>query len=152
MRSKTSWKEKMDKHSKPEVIKGPEEWNLRYGGEKMTIPTPRQIESIINSISKGKIMLVSQLKEQLCELNNADYACPLTTGIFLRIVSEYAMELQSQGAKKIPPYWRIVKDDLSPNEKLSGGADFQMNQLKSEGFQFELTGTRAKKWKLKLNK
>ncbi len=132
MKSKVPWKVKMDRPPEAEVKAGPEEWNKRYGGTLMVIPTPRIIEKILYEIHFGKVITLSQLREHIAEECKADYACPLTTGIFLRICAEYAEELRNEGKHKIPPYWRVVRDDGSLIEKFPGGPEFQMEQLKSE--------------------
>ncbi len=147
MKTKKSWKVKMEKPQAPEILIGPENWNQRYGGQKMVIPTPRVIEKLLFEIPKGKVWTNSQLRERIAEDCEADYACPLTTGIFLRICSEYAEELRMGGVKKIPPYWRIIKDDGSFNEKFPGGVEAQIEKLKNEGH--TLTQTPRGKWILK---
>lgn len=133
MKSRIPWKLKMDKPAAPEVKQGPEEWNTRYGGTKMLIPTPRLIEKILWNIPKGKLLKLSELRAELAEECAADYACPLTTGIFLRICAEYAEELRSEGQKNIPAYWRVIRDDGSFFEKFPGGIAHQIELLKSEG-------------------
>ncbi|MBK9270481.1 MAG: methylated DNA-protein cysteine methyltransferase [Saprospiraceae bacterium] len=150
MKSKTSWKIKMDKPLAPEIKEGPEAWNHKYGGTKMLIPTPRLIESLLYQIPKGKIKTLSALREELAEECGADYACPLTTGIFLRICAEYAEELITGGQKKIPPYWRVVRDDGSFFEKFPGGEEQQMKKLQSEGHRIARIGKIRKRWALEL--
>lgn len=145
MKSSTPWKLKMDKPEKPVIEKGPENWNKNYGGTLMVIPTPRLIEKILYEIPKGKVITLSQLREYIAEECKADYACPLTTGIFLRICSEYAEEIATEGAKKIPPYWRVVRDDGTFNEKFPGGESQQIAKLKAEGHKIITIGKRKLK-------
>lgn len=99
MKSKVPWKIKMDKPANPVIEEGPEKWNTTYAGHRMVIPTPRIIEKILLTIPKGSIMILSEFRRNVAEACEADYACPLTTGIFLRICSEYAEELRAEGAK-----------------------------------------------------
>lgn len=139
MKSKTSWKNKMDKPPAPDVKVGPREWNDRYGGNRMVIPTPRLIEQLLYQIPDGKFWTLTQLREHLAESCQADYACPLTTGIFLRIVAEYSEELRSEGIPKFPPYWRIIRDDGSLFEKFPGGEQAQAEKLKKEGHTFSVS-------------
>jgi hypothetical protein len=138
MKSKIPWKLKMDRPQTPEIKPGPDTWNERYGGHRMVIPTPRIIEKLLFEIKKGKVWTLSQLREHIAEECKADYACPMTTGIFLRICAEYAEEIRNEGAKKIPPYWRVVRDDGSLNEKLPGGIEQQMKYLTAEGITFQI--------------
>jgi hypothetical protein len=59
--------------------------------------------------------------------------CPLTTGIFLRIIAENEEELRAQGSAQIAPYWRVVKDDGSLYDKFPGGIAAQAERLAAEG-------------------
>jgi len=59
--------------------------------------------------------------------------CPLTTGIFVRIVAEAAEEERRDGKKQVTPYWRVIRDDGSLNEKFPGGVAAQARRLKEEG-------------------
>jgi hypothetical protein len=49
--------------------------------------------------------------------HDADYTCPVTAGIFLRIVAEANFEKLQQGKslEDITPFWRVVE----PNSTLS---------------------------------
>lgn len=145
MKTKTTWALKMDKPVAPDLQEGPASWNASYGGKIMVIPTPRLIEKLLYEIPKGKIKTLSSLRQEIANETGADYACPLTTGIFLRICSEYAEELRSEGVKKIPPYWRVVRDDGSPIEKFPGGPEAQIRILKSEGRTFKRKSSRSER-------
>jgi alkylated DNA nucleotide flippase Atl1 len=58
----------------------------------------------------------------------------LTAGIFLGIVARAAEEDRAVGRTGIAPYWRVVKNDGSLNEKLPGGLSAQQENLQAEGF------------------
>jgi hypothetical protein len=135
----------MDKPSAPEIKEGPEIWNQKFGGSRMVIPTPRLIESLLFKIKKGTVKKLEALREEIAFETGADYACPLTTGIFLRICSEYAEEIRKEGNTKIPPYWRVVRDDGSMMEKFPGGPEAQVEKLREEGIRIILKGNRKKK-------
>lgn len=64
-------------------------------------------------------------------------ACPLCTGIFVRIAAEAAEEDRRAGRKRITPYWRVIRDDGSLNEKCPGGPAAQAVKLRMEGHQLE---------------
>ena len=70
----------------------------------------------------------------------ADVTCPLTTGIFVRIVAEAAEEDRLNGRQKVTPYWRVIKDDGSLNPKFPGGIVQQTRYLRSEGFNVSPNG------------
>ena len=62
----------------------------------------------------------------LARVHGADRTCPLTTGIFLRIVAEAAWEELQAGADPgaITPFWRVIAPDSSLARKLACGTDF----------------------------
>ncbi len=137
MKTKISWREKVDKISEPVMVDVPERMQKRFGKGKMLIPRPLDIERLINSVRKGKLITKAELRLKLAEESGADVTCPLTTGIFLRIVSEAAEEDLNAGKKKITPYWRVIGDKGELNEKIAGGTELQRRRLLSEGFQIE---------------
>ena len=130
---KKTAKEKMDFPPSPQIKIAPAAWVSKYQGNRMLIPTPRAIEEIVSEIRKGKVITIEELRRKLAERNNADFTCPLTAGIFLNVLAEYAEELRSQGKKRIPCYWRVVKNDGTVIEKFPGGAKAQIDYLTEDG-------------------
>lgn len=100
---------------------------------KMLIPRPLDLDALVRAIPRGHLATVTQLRERLARDHGADFTCPLTTGIFLRIVAEAAEEQRAEGKPEIAPYWRVVKEDGSLNEKFPGGAEAQAARLREEG-------------------
>ncbi len=135
MKTKTTWREKVSRITEAELVDIPDKMQLRFGRGRMLIPRPVDIEKLIGTIRKGKLITKSELRKRLAADAGADVTCPLTTGIFLRIVSEAAEEDLASGKKKIAPYWRVVGDKGELNEKISGGAELQAQRLKAEGFE-----------------
>ena len=135
MKSKSSWREKVNRITETELVVIPEKMQLRFGRGMMLIPRPLDIEKLIGTIRKGRLITKSELRRKLAADAGADVACPLTTGIFLRIVSEAAEEELASGKKKIAPYWRVVGDKGELNEKISGGTELQAKRLMAEGFE-----------------
>ena len=66
-------------------------------GSKMFIPTPRIIDDYIKHIPFGKSTELSTMRNDLAIQYQADKTCPVTTGIFLRIVSEASYEELKSG-------------------------------------------------------
>ena len=62
----------------------------------------------------------------------ADYTCPLTTGIFLRVVGEAAEEERAARGGDVAPYWRVVRDDGALIDTLPGGTEAQARRLVAE--------------------
>lgn len=66
---------------------------------------------------------------------NAGYSCPITSGIFLRIVSELAYQQYQNGTplKQITPFWRMIDKKGPLAKKLSFGYEFIEEMQKKEG-------------------
>jgi len=140
IKSSTHWAEKMKKPAAPVVEVLEEQKGPIYPPGRMLIATPVAIDEVIRTIPKGELLTSSKLRNKLAAMYNADYACPMTTGIFLRIVGEYAEEQRTSGVKDIAPYWRVVRDDGSLIDKLPGGINHQAALLANEGFTFKPKG------------
>jgi len=138
-KTRKTWRQKLEEehpeHGK--VVDIPPKMQNRFGTGKMLIPKPLDIDALINKIPKGNLTTVAQIREQLARDAHARCSCPMTTGIFLRIVAEVAEEDWRNGKKDITPYWRVIKADGSLNEKLPGGVEAQAARLKEEGHLIE---------------
>jgi len=134
-RSRKSWREKLENPPEglPKVVDIPVEWGKRMGGRKILVPTPLLVDGQIRKVKKGKLVTVNQIRKKLAKDFKAESTCPMTTGIFLRIISEVAEEDRRNGKKRIAPYWRVVKNDGSLNPKFPGGVKAQAARLKEEG-------------------
>jgi len=87
----------------------------------------------IRKVGEGWLITAGQLRQRLARRKNADSTCPMTLGIFLRIISDAAEEDRQNGRQPITPYWRVVKDDGSLNPKFPGGVEAQAERLQQEG-------------------
>jgi alkylated DNA nucleotide flippase Atl1 len=104
-----------------------------YPAGRMVISSPREIEAIVRRIPIGRVTTLSALRSNLAKSHRADFACPLTTGIFARIVAEAAEEERALGRTAIAPYWRLVRDDGAMIDKFPGGVVAQARVLATEG-------------------
>ena len=100
----------------------------------LLIPTPALIDAYIRQIPKGKIVDTKLLRQDLAAEYHAEVTCPLTTGIFLRIVAELALEKIKNGnaVENVTPFWRVVHPDSTIAKKLSCGPGFILEQRKKE--------------------
>jgi hypothetical protein len=75
------------------------------------------------------------MRKDLAVEYGAEYTCPVTSGIFLRIVSEAAHEQIEKGTpiSKVAPFWRVVDEKSALNKKLSFGPEFVGQHRKREG-------------------
>ena len=88
---------------------------------------------------KGRMLITAnRIRDHLAMRHGADFTCPLTIGIFIRISAEAAEEDLREGrAGRITPYWRVIKGDGSLNPKLPGGVEAQASRLREEGHTIE---------------
>jgi hypothetical protein len=100
----------------------------------MFIATPKLIDQYINEIGVGKRIDLKTLRKDLAIEHNADYTCPVTTGIFLRIVAEANYEKLQQGIhlQEITPFWRVIEPNSALAKKLTFGQDFLLEQIEKE--------------------
>lgn len=131
--SKIPWREKIDRITEFKVTDVPLRMQKRFGKGKMLIPRPSDMEGLIRKIRKGKLITKSDLRNRLSAEFSADVTCPITSGIFLRIIAEAAEEESGNGKKVITPYWRVINNDGSLNEKFPGGEKHQAEYLRNEG-------------------
>ncbi len=126
MKTSTSWREKLEKEnpSHGKII-------------RILIPKPLDVEALIRKIPTGKLATLGQIMDKLAIDANADKSCAKVTGIFLRIIAEAAEEDLERGEKIITPYWRVIKNDGSLNNKFPGGVNRQAMYLKKEGHTIE---------------
>lgn len=122
------------------VVTIPRRMQALFGRGKMLIPCPLDVDALIRKVPRGKLVTPAQLREKLARAAGADCACPLTTGIFVRIVAEAAREAAQQGGSSITPYWRVIRDDGKLIEKLPGGPAAQAEYLRQEGHQIDDSG------------
>ncbi|HEY1342876.1 MAG TPA: MGMT family protein [Bryobacteraceae bacterium] len=133
MKTRRSWREKMNNANLPKVVDIPPKMQKRYGTGTMLLPNGSDVEAVIRGVRKGSVITVGRIREYLAAKYQTDTACPLVTGIFVRLASEAAEEEARAGKTRITPYWRVVRDDGSLNPKFPGGIARQAERLRSEG-------------------
>ena len=132
-----SWREKFFSKKNFEIKTIQKNFWGHVAGSKMLIPTPLIIQEYINHIESGKISEVETMRNDLAIEYQADKTCPVSTGIFLRIVSEASFEELNAGKdiEKVTPFWRIVNPKSKLAEKLECGIDFIEKQRENEGIE-----------------
>jgi hypothetical protein len=93
-------------------------------GDRMYISSPEEIKSFIINIPRGTSKSLKEMRLDLANTNGADNTCPVTTGIFLRMVIEDNIENF--------PYWRIIDQNHSLVTKLNLNKEFIINQRSLE--------------------
>ncbi len=103
------------------------------GAGTMIVPRPRDVEKLMKTPRKGRLITLGQIRTKLAKAAKVDQCCPLTTGIFARLAAEAAEEAGAAGSKRITPYWRTIRDNGDLVDKFPGGVEAQARLLKGEG-------------------
>lgn len=140
-----SWKLKMEKPSEPEIVKLPPNMPAAWGKGTMVIVTPKIIDALVNTVSHGKLITIGAMRKKFAHDYETDTTCPLTTGIFLRIVAEAAEENRREDKNNITPYWRVVRDTGEMIDKFPGGIEAHAEKLKDEDLAILVTGRKGNK-------
>lgn len=131
---KKSWREKLaDDKDLPKVVEITPDMSQRWGTGTVVIPAPREVDEIMRSVPKGKLIIINQIRARLAKRHGASIGCPITTGIFSSIAARAAEEDATEGKKDITPYWRTLKVGGVLSEKFPGGVEAQAAKLKAEG-------------------
>jgi hypothetical protein len=134
MAIKKSWLDKLNENKEPKTKRIDFDFADIPSGSNMFIATPKIIDKYIQEIGVGKRINIKTLRKDLASEHNADYTCPVTTGIFLRIVAEANYEKWQQGkaVAEITPFWRVIEPNSALSKKLSFGQDFLLQQIEKE--------------------
>ncbi len=134
MASKKTWLDKLNEKKEPKIKHIDFDFADIPANSNMYIATPQIINNYIKQIPKGTKVTVQTMRKDLAIENRADYTCPVTTGIFLRIVAEANFEKyqQANSFKDITPFWRVVEPNSTLSKKLTFGQDFIINQQQAE--------------------
>jgi hypothetical protein len=135
---KKSWREKLaDDKDLPKVVEITPDMSQRWGTGTVVIPAPREVNEIMRSVPRGKLITINQIRERLAKKHGASIGCPITTGIFAGIAARAAEEDAAEGKKDITPYWRTLRVGGTLNEKYPGGVEAQAKRLREEGHTIE---------------
>jgi len=89
----------------PQIKKAPKIW----GGGKMLIAHPTEVDALLRTVKKGKLITIDEVRIILANIHQADICCPMTAGIFINISAAAAQEDLDAGKKRITPYWRCLR-------------------------------------------
>lgn len=144
MKRKKSWREKLaDNKGLPKVGKVCGNMTKRWGTGTMVIPAPLEVDALMKQVPKGRLVTINELRAALARRHGADFACPITTGIFSWIAAHAAAEAEAEGVKRITPYWRTLKTGGELNPKYPGGVNGVAKRLRAEGHQLVSKGRRV---------
>src|SRR5271156_303143 len=143
-KAKKSWHEKLtDDKDLPKVCKVTGKLSKRWGEGRFVIPAPREVDALMKQVPKGRVVTINELRAALAKKHQADFACPITTGIFSWIAAHAAAEDEAEGKKRITPFWRTLKMGGEVNPKYPGGAVVLARRLRAEGHKIISRGRRT---------
>src|SRR5256714_15306342 len=134
MKARKSWREKLaDNKGFPKVGEVTGRMSKRWGEGTMVIPAPIEVDELMKSVPKGRLVTINELRAALAARHKVTFACPMTTGIFSWIAAHAAAEAEAEGAKRITPYWRTLQTGGELNPKYPGGIPALARQVRREG-------------------
>lgn len=140
---KKSWREKLaDDKGLPRVGKVHGKMSRRWGEGTMVIAAPREVDALMRQVPKGRVVTINELRTALAAKHHADFACPMTVGIFSWIAAHAAAEDELAGKKRVTPFWRTLKTGGEINPKFPGGLDGIARCLRAEGHKLVAKGKR----------
>jgi len=130
-----AWKDKMETKKPFEVKVIDKKFADIPANSKMLIASPKIIDAYVRQIPKGSATDLQTMRKDLAVEYQAEYTCPVTTGIFLRIVAEAAHEAIEAGqpVQDVTPFWRVVDGSSALAKKVSFDKTFIDKQRKKEG-------------------
>lgn len=131
--AKKSWSEKYYSNKPFEIKRIDKKFADIPEGASMLIATPQIIADYVIQIPEGKEVDIKTMRKDLAAEFHAEYTCPVTSGIFLRIAAEKAFEDLQNGKKDVTPFWRIITPNSPLAQKLTFGAEFIAKKRKAEG-------------------
>jgi hypothetical protein len=128
-----SWRAKLERDVERKVVEIDPRMQKRFGKGTMVIPRPLDVDALVRGVGKGRLVTIGQLRERLARDAGANVCCPFTSGIFLKLAAFAAEEDREAGRKRVTPYWRVVRDDGSLNDKFPDGVEGHARLLEEEG-------------------
>ena len=117
-----TWEQKYHNGRAPHVAVLDKPYAGLRPGQRLFIASPALLVARIRAIPHGETMEPAALRAELAMAHGADATCPASTGIFLRIVAERALEREAAGEDPTP-FWRVVAPEATLARKLSCGPD-----------------------------
>jgi hypothetical protein len=143
-KTKKSWREKLaDDKDLPKICEVAGKVTKRWGEGRFVIPAPREVDALMKQVPKGRVVTINELRAALAKKHRADFACPITTGIFSWIAAHAAAEDEAEGKKRITPFWRTLKKGGEVNPKYPGGVAVLAKRLRAEGHKIISKGKRT---------
>jgi hypothetical protein len=129
MRPRKSWVSKRDVAREPKRVPLKTARRAVPGGAMLLIPTPGIIDDYIRAIPYGQTRSIPQMRKELANDYGAAVTCPMSTGKFIRMVAEAALE---EGVLRSTPLWRLIEPDCRIAQRLLCGPGFISRMRRKE--------------------
>lgn len=126
-----TWEQKHRDAKAPHVAVLEKPFGGLRAGQRLFVASPALLEERIAALPRGATLEPAALRAQIAVEHGADATCAASTGIFLRIVAERALERLARG-EEAAPFWRVVAPDSPLARKLSCGPDFLRQRREAE--------------------
>lgn len=132
---KKTWQQKIDGAKPPEVFITERAKLGVAEGAKMLISTPAEVREELMRVPPGTAISKAELGQLLAARHGADVTCPLTTGIFVRIVAEAALDELESGAalENVAPFWRVIGPKDKAAKRIRCGPEWIAEARDREG-------------------
>ena len=90
-------------------------------GLTLFVANPKIVDQYIRDIPTGQSRTIVQMRRALAQSRNADATCPVSTGIFLRIAAQAAIDEMEDGCETelVSPFWRVLRASDKITERLT---------------------------------
>lgn len=133
-RTPKTWQQKM-LAKPPHLVTLDKDFAGVPAGARLLISSPQEIDTFLRQHTRpGDCLSIQELRRRLAHAHRADAACPVSTSIFLRTVSEAAWDAIEAGASapEVAPFWRVVEPGSPLARKLRCGSVWIEHQRAAE--------------------
>jgi hypothetical protein len=138
-RARTDWDAKLRPNLEPDIVTDPRK------GDRLLLPTPLLVGAEIAAVPAGETLGTGELRARLARRFGADRACPLMTGMFVKILAGAVADDLAQRRKPRWPVWRLVGDDGRLSDAWPLDALWRATRLREEGVRL---GRKAGAWQV----
>jgi hypothetical protein len=124
-----SWDAKVRPDMEPKVVADPRL------GDRLLVPTPMLLAEAIAAVPAGQVLTMTALRAQLAARFGADRTCPLTAGIFAKVIAGAVADDLTRRRPPRWPIWRLVRDDGHLPDRWPLDERWRATQLRAEGVQ-----------------
>jgi len=129
------WAERLEASSGIDTRPVPDGRRGMTPGKSMLYPSARMVDEAIRAIPEGQAVSPRELRVLLANQHGAEYTCPVTTTMMLRVVAEAANEAHERGVPlgEVTPVWRVLDRKASALRKLTFDPGYFLDARAGEG-------------------